>query len=104
MKFNVEFTTRALKDLKSFQAETQKKIVTESLILEDEPFQFKAKIKRIKGIKYPCFRLRIDHGNDSFRLFYGIDGNNIFILRIIAKKDAEKIIKRIRKIDFPPDI
>ena len=104
MKFKIEFTKRAVKELKNLPVQTQKQIITETLILETEPFQFKKKIKRIKGLKFPCFRLRIDTSNDSYRLFYGIEKETIFILRIIAKKDADKIISRIRKTDFPPDI
>lgn len=104
MAFQVEFTTRAIRDLKKLPIKIQEHILKQSLILESEPFQFKNKIKRIKGFKFPCFRLRIDHVNDSFRLFYGIEKNIIYVLRIISRKDADKIIKRIRKIDFPPNI
>ena len=104
MNFQVEFTSRAVKDLKSFSLNTQKFILEESIQLESNPFQFKNKIKKIKGVKFPCFRLRIDYDNNSFRLFYGIEKNIVYILRIVSKKNADKIIKRIRKIDFPPNI
>jgi mRNA-degrading endonuclease RelE of RelBE toxin-antitoxin system len=102
MKFKIEFATRAVKDLKSFSLETQKIILNESLKLETDPFPLKKKIKRIKGIKFPCFRLRIDFSPDSYRLFYGIEKDIIYVLRIISKKDADKIIRNIRRIDFPP--
>jgi mRNA-degrading endonuclease RelE of RelBE toxin-antitoxin system len=103
MKFNIEFTKRAIKELKNLPTQIQKQILEETLILETEPFQFKNKIKRIKGFMFPCFRLRIDTSNDSYRIFYGIDKDIIFILRIISKKDADKIISRLRKIDSPPE-
>lgn len=104
MKFNIEFTKRAIKELNNLPTQTQKQILEETLILETDPFQFKNKIKRIKGFKFPCFRLRIDTPSDSYRLFYGIDNDIIFVLRIISKKNADKIISRLRKTDFPPDI
>ena len=104
MKFNIEFTKRAVKELKNLPVQTQEQILKETLILETDPFQFKNRIKRIKGFKFPCFRLRIDTLNDSYRLFYGIDKEIIFILRIISKKDADKIISRLRKTEFPPNI
>lgn len=103
MEFQVEFTTRAIKDLKKLPKNVQKQILKESLRLESEPFQFKNKIKKIRGINFPCYRLRIDFQSDSYRLFYGIDNNIIYVLRIISKKDADKIINRIRNIDFPPE-
>ena len=102
MNFRVEFTRKAVKDLKSFSLDIQKIILEESITLEDEPFPYKKKIKKIKGVKFPCYRLRIDLPNDSVRLFYGIEKNVIFVLRIASKKDAEKILRNIRKTDFPP--
>lgn len=103
MEFKVEFTTRALKDLKKLPQNVQKHILNESLRLETEPFQFKNKIKKIRGINFPCHRLRIDFQSDSYRLFNGIDENIIYVLRIISKKYADKIINRIRQLDFPPE-
>ena len=100
MKFNIEFTTKAIKDLNVLPLETQKIILEESINLETSPFPFKSKIKKIKGIKFRCYRLRIDCMQNSFRLFYGIDKETVLVLRIIAKKDAEKIIKNLKKTDF----
>ena len=103
MNFNIEYTTRAIKDLRKLPKNVQKQILEESLRLETEPFQFKNKIKRIRGINFPCYRLRIDLSSDSYRLFYGIDKDIIYVLRVISKKDADKIIQRIKHIDFPPE-
>ena len=103
MNFRVEFTTRAIKDFKKLPKNVQKQILKESLRLETEPFQYKNKIKKIRGINFPCYRLRIDSQSDSYRLFYGIDQNVIYILGVISKKDADKTIQRIRHIDFPPE-
>ena len=103
MDFHVEFTTRAVKDLKKLRQNIQKQIIKESIRLETDPFQFKNKIKKIRGINFPCYRLRIDFQSDSYRLFYGIDENIIYVLRIISKKYADKIINRIRQLDFPPE-
>lgn len=103
MNFNVEYTSRAIKDLRKLHKNVQKHILEETTRLETEPFQFKNKIKKIRGISFACYRLRVDFESDSYRIFYGIDSDNIFILRIISKKDAYKIIQRIRNIDFPPE-
>lgn len=104
MNFQIEFTTKAIKDLKSLPPETQNQILEGVIQLETEPFPYKKKIRKIRGIKFPCFRLRIDLKQDTFRLFYGIEKNTIFILRIISKKDADKILKNIKNIDFPPTL
>lgn len=104
MKFKVEFTKRAVKDLKRLSIDLQKQIVLETIELETDPFPFKKKIKRIQSLKFQCYRLRVDRGSDSFGVFYGIGKDIIFILRIISKKDADKILKSIKDIEFPPDI
>ncbi len=103
MKFKIEFTTRVVKDLKKLPNNIQRQILKKSLKLEKDPFQFKNKIKKIRGINFPCYRLRIDLKFDSYRLFYGIDNDIVFVLRIISKKDVDKIIKGIKHIDFPPE-
>ena len=103
MEFHVQFTTRAIKDLKKLSQNVQKEILKEAIRLEADPFQFKNKVKKIRGINFPCYRLRIDFESDSYRLFYGIDENVVYVLRIVSKKYADKIIKRIHNIDFPPE-
>ena len=94
MKFKVEYTKRAIRDLKRLSFNLQKHILQETLKLESNPFPFKKKVKRIQAIKFPCYRLRIDSGSDSYRVFYGLDNEIIFILRIISKKEADKILKK----------
>lgn len=103
MKFTVEYTRRALRDLKSLSTDLKKEIVQETIELEDDPFPYKKKVKKIQGIKFPCYRLRVDHGSDSFRVFFGIEKNIIFILEIVSKKNAEKILKNLKNIEFPPE-
>ena len=104
MKFKVEYDKKAVKDLKRLSIDLQKQIIQETIELESYPFHFKKKIKRIQGIKFPCYRLKIDTASNSFRVFYGIENNIIFMLRIISKKDVDKILKNLRNIALPPNI
>jgi mRNA-degrading endonuclease RelE of RelBE toxin-antitoxin system len=80
----------------------KKIILEESINLEAAPSPFKKKIKRIQGIKFPCYRLRVNSGSDSYRIFYGINDDVVYILRIVSKKDADKIVKLIHDVHFPP--
>ena len=96
MNFQVEYSKRAKNDLKGFPSDVQKIILNESLKLEEYPFPHRIKIRKIKGIKFPCFRLRIDYKSDSYRLFYGIEKDIVYVLRIVSKKDADKIIRTIK--------
>lgn len=104
MKFQAEYTRRAVRDLKSLSADTAKKIIQETIGLEDAPFPHKQTIKRLQGLIFPCYRLRIDLGSDSFRVFYDISHERVFILRVLSEKEAEKVLKGLRTLKFPPDI
>ena len=95
-KFCVEFTTHAQKDLSKLSAETYDIILKKAEILEHDPFPRGNIKKKIKGVKHPLFRLRINTLTDSFRLFYGIHQQTVFVLRIVSKKEADRILKSFR--------
>jgi hypothetical protein len=42
--------------------------------------------------------------NYSYRVFFGIEKDIIFVLGIVSKKDAEKILKNLKNIEFPPEM
>jgi len=46
----------------------------------------------------------MDIGDDSLKVFYGIKNELVFILRIISKKDADQVLKRIKDSKVPPEI
>ena len=104
MTFQVKFTPQAERDLKNLSIDIQAEILEEAQILKISPFPFKKKIKKIKDVRFPCYRLRIDLKLDSYRLFYGLERQTVYVLKIISKKDADRVIRNIRKIDFPPNL
>ena len=57
------------------------------------PFPFGSTIKKLKNIQPVMYRLRVN-ATQSYRAFYRIIGNSIYILKIVAKKDADKVLKR----------
>ena len=95
--FELEYTSRAQRDLNKFDLPTKQKIVQESLGLEEDPRPYRDRKKKIKNIKFPCYRLRIDFGGQTYRLFYGIDRSKVYVLRIVSRKDADRIIKKLRR-------
>lgn len=95
--FAVEFSKRAQKDLKRVPAPDRKKILSKSETLCRDPFPTGKTIKRIKGVKFPCYRLRVDGEYDSYRVFYGIEDKTVLVLRIVSRKSADKIIKSLMR-------
>ena len=102
MAFEVVYTSTAQRELGKLDRDSQRKILQESLSLKEAPFSSGKRRKKVQGFSFPCYRLRIDTSSDSFRLFYGIDGDIIYVLRIVAKKNADRILKALRQRPFPP--
>ena len=45
----------------------------------------KSRIKRLRGLSQPQFRLRVD----EFRVFYDINGQEVQVLAIVSKEETE---------------
>lgn len=45
----------------------------------------KSRIKRLRGLSQPQFRLRVN----EFRVFYDISGQEVQVLAIVSKEEAE---------------
>jgi mRNA interferase RelE/StbE len=59
--------------------------------LSNEPEKVsKSRIKRLKGIERPQFRLRIG----DIRIYYDVSGNTVEILEIVNKKMAAAWLER----------
>ncbi len=95
MAFQVEYYARAQKDLERLRdpKEAIKLIDRIKASLAANPFPKPPEKKRIKGISWPLFRLRIDTAKDSYRIFYLFKESTVTILRVVKKKDAENIIR-----------
>ena len=54
--------------------------------LRHEPAKVsKSRIKRLRGLSRPQYRLRVD----DLRVFYDIEGIEVHVLAIVAKADAD---------------
>lgn len=97
-KFEISYYRRAEKELDSLQAEEALQAMDDiDRFLTERPFPEGKRKKKIHGVKYPFYRLRVDTAKDSYRIFYLIEEKRIVILRVVKKKDAEKAIKSLRK-------
>lgn len=103
MPFEVQFSSAAQRDLTRLDRDTQRLIVETSLTLKTSPFPAGTRRKRIHGLPFPCYRLRIDTASDTFRLFYGIHQGTVYVLRIVARREADRIIRRLRGSAIPPE-
>ena len=97
MDFNIYYHKDSLDDLEGIKKKSisDSKIILNKIesILQHNPFPFGSTIKRLKNIQPPLYRLRIN-ALQSYRVFYRIIGNSIYVLKIVPKKEVNKILNR----------
>ena len=89
--FTVQLTKQAAADLDTLPHDARLKVVKDISTLTAHPLpEGKAK-KKLKGFGFPLYRLRA--GN--YRVLYRIDARLVAIMRVIDRKDLEKIARRL---------
>lgn len=92
MRYEIILSPEAVQDLKLLEAHQRTKV--KDLIeihLRHEPTKVsKSRIKRLRGLRHPQYRLRID----ETRVFYDVAENRVEILAIISKSKALEWLKK----------
>jgi mRNA interferase RelE/StbE len=93
MSFEIEFDPQAIDDLKRRRAFERAAIldVIERVLGNSPTSVGQSRIKRLRGIDTPQYRLRIG----EIRVFYDVDGTNVTIMRVLAKADVDKYLKEM---------
>jgi mRNA-degrading endonuclease RelE of RelBE toxin-antitoxin system len=86
MRYEIVFAPEAVKDYKRLSARERSSVRdTLERHLRYEPERIsKSRIKRLRGVRKPQYRLRID----EIRVFYDVGENTVEILAIIPKSRA----------------
>ena len=96
MAFNIFYNKDALKDLENIKNKIPNDcvIILKKIenILTDNPFPFGKTIKKLKNIQPTLYRLRVN-ASVSYRVFYRMIGSSVYILKVVPKKDADRILK-----------
>jgi mRNA interferase RelE/StbE len=90
-KFDIQLTYSAVDDLDCIPELPKKKIIASIKKLSSNPFASSPNIKKLKGFKPPIYRIR----SGDFRALYRVHENTIIILRVIDRKDLEKVLKKL---------
>lgn len=90
--FDIQLTKIAAGDLDSIPDDLRRKILQDINILSTNPFLFGSNVKKLKGFMPPLYRLR----SGDYRVLYRVKGETVTIMRVIDRKDLERIIKRIK--------
>ncbi len=88
MRYQIILAPEAVEDLKKLEA-YERSIIRDAMEthLRFEPAKLsKSRIKRLKGLKQPQFRLRVD----DVRVFYDILKDRMEVLAIVTKDQAQE--------------
>lgn len=91
-KFNIQLTYSAKEDLDCTPEDQRTKIIVLIKKFSSDPFTSGANIKKLKGFKPPLYRVR----SGDYRILYRVLENTVTIMRVIDRKDLDRIIKRLK--------
>jgi len=95
MSYEIILSPEATKDLHELKAHWRA-TVRDAIIkhLRHTPTrESKSRIKRLRGMSQPQFRLRVD----EIRVFYDVSENVVEILGIVSKSEAEAWLEKVGK-------
>ena len=89
MEYDIILAPEAVVDLKSFKASARTEIRDgiEKYLRHEPTKASKSRIKKLRGLSRPQYRLRI--GNEV-RIFYDVSDKQVEVLAIVAKTNAEE--------------
>lgn len=93
-EFSIHLTRHAHSDLDRLPVKIQKQIAKDIQTLATNPFPEEDRIKKLKGFRFPLYRLRAG----DFRVLYRIDGKAITVMRTIDRKMLEPTLRRMKLI------
>jgi len=92
MRYEIELSPEAIEDLRKLKAHIRTSVrdaIEEHL--RHEPTKIsKSRIKRLKGLSKPQYRLRVG----EVRVFYDVMVDRVQVLAIILKSDAEAWLRK----------
>jgi len=92
MRHEIILAPEAVADLRKLKAHTRA-VVRDALEthLRHEPTkQSKSRIKRLRGVRRPQYRLRVE----DIRIFYDVSEGSVEVLAIIPKSQAESWLEK----------
>jgi len=93
--FTVQLTGPAIRDLEGLPAPVRAGVLSSLSGLQNDPLPGGQSVKKLKGFRFPLYRLR----SGNHRILYRIDRNILTVMRIADRKDLEKTIKRLKPLN-----
>lgn len=93
MKYEVIFSPEAVADFKALKVNVRAAVrdTIEKHLRFEPTKESKSRIKKLKGINHPQYRLRIE----KIRIFYDVHEDSVEILAIVEKSQVASWLKNI---------
>ncbi len=97
MVYAVILSPEAMDDLQDLKANVRSEVkdALERYLRHQPTKTSKVRIKRLRGIAQPQFRLRVG----DVRVFYDVEGLAVQVLAIVSKADAEEWLRKGREVE-----
>jgi mRNA-degrading endonuclease RelE of RelBE toxin-antitoxin system len=88
MRYDIVLAPEAVEDLNDLKANIRAAVADaiEQHLRQQPPKVTKSRIKRLRGLSHPQYRLRV---GDDIRVFYDVAEQEVQVLAIVPKADAE---------------
>jgi len=92
MRYEILFAPEAVEDFRALKANVRARVrdAIERHLRHAPTRTSRSRIKRLRGISRPQYRLRVD----GIRIFYDVTEDQVQILAIVSKSEAEEWLER----------
>jgi prevent-host-death family protein len=89
MRYEILLAPEAIEDLKNLKAAVRAAVrdAIEQHLRPQPAKESKSRIKRLRGLSHPQYRLRV---GDDIRVFYDVTEQTVHVLEVVAKSEADK--------------
>lgn len=98
MRYEIILAPEAAEDLQYFKANVRAQVhdAIEHHLRHEPTKTSKARIKRLRGLSRPQYRLRV---GDDVRVFYDVTDDTVEVLAIVPKSEANQWLERYGETD-----
>jgi mRNA-degrading endonuclease RelE of RelBE toxin-antitoxin system len=95
MRYEILLAPQAVQDLKRLRAAVRSEVreALETHLRHEPERQSRSRIKKLRGISRPQFRLRVG----EVRVFYDVTEASVEVLAILEKKEVSEWLERARR-------
>ncbi len=98
MRYDILLAPEAVEDLQSLKANVRAEVLDamEDHLRHQPRKTSKSRIRQLRGISRPQFRLRV---GDEIRVFYDVSEDTVEVLAIVPKSEADRWLQRYGESD-----